>query len=360
MNNTLPTISIIIPTLNSSRTVNECLQSIDIQDYPHELLEIIIADAGSADGTLGIIKAFQNTSNTKTSIYENPLKTGEAGKAVSIKHAKSDLLAFIDSDNILPYSDWLSRMIAPFNNPEIIATEPWEYTYRKEDGYINRYCALMGMNDPLCYFLGNYDRKNVLSGKWTGMELQEEDKGDYLKIWLEQNKLPTIGANGFLIRRSTLLSALACQTSNLPPVSQFPFPDYLFDIDVLAGLLAKENSVHIAKVKTGIIHLYCPDFRTFLRKQKRRILDFNKHSAEGVRKYLWDKQKTKGIFYFLLSCVFVFPLFWQTAKGYSKTFDRCWAFHPVACIGTLWVYGVNSLFARFGYTRELTRETWSQ
>lgn len=65
----------------------------------------------------------------------NPLKTGEAGKAAGLKHAKNDIIAFIDSDNILPDKDWLKRMVEPFDDPEIIASEPIEYTYRASDGY---------------------------------------------------------------------------------------------------------------------------------------------------------------------------------------------------------------------------------
>ncbi len=38
------------------------------------------------------------------------LKTGDAGKAAGVKHAKNEIIALIDSDNILPSRDWLSRM----------------------------------------------------------------------------------------------------------------------------------------------------------------------------------------------------------------------------------------------------------
>lgn len=40
-------ISIVIPTLNSEKTLKDCLKSIAEQDYPHNHLEIIIADGGS-------------------------------------------------------------------------------------------------------------------------------------------------------------------------------------------------------------------------------------------------------------------------------------------------------------------------
>ncbi|MBI5183741.1 MAG: glycosyltransferase, partial [Nitrospinae bacterium] len=153
--NKTPTVSIIIPTLNSARTLKDCLYSITIQDYPKDKIEIIIADGGSTDDTMAIINSFNPTNIL---VVPNPLKTGEAGKAAALKRANNQILAFIDSDNILQDEDWLKRMIEPFKDPEIIASEPIEYTYRASDSYITRYCALLGMNDPLCLFLGNYDR----------------------------------------------------------------------------------------------------------------------------------------------------------------------------------------------------------
>ncbi len=122
-----------------------------------------------------------------------------------MKHASGEIIALIDSDNILPERDWFARMAAPFDDPEIAGAEPLYYTYRKEDGYITRYCAMLGMNDPLCLFLGNYDRMCMVTGKWTQMPVIQEDKGNYFKIELDDKKLPTIGANGFLVRRDALM-----------------------------------------------------------------------------------------------------------------------------------------------------------
>lgn len=99
---TLPFISIVIPTFNSAATLPTCLDSIREQDFPSENIEIIIADAGSSDNTVEIAKKFTDR------IYPNPLKTGEAGKAAGVKHAKGEIIALIDSDNILPSRDWLS------------------------------------------------------------------------------------------------------------------------------------------------------------------------------------------------------------------------------------------------------------
>ncbi|MDD5731130.1 MAG: glycosyltransferase family 2 protein [Candidatus Omnitrophica bacterium] len=343
--NPLPDISIIIPTFNSARTLNSCLESVFLQDYPEEKLEIVIADAGSKDATLSIIEDFRKKNGIKIKIFRNPLQTGEAGKAVGFKNSNNGIIAFIDSDNILPEPGWIKKMVEPFADPGIIASEPIEYSRRKQDGYITRYCALIGMNDPLCLFLGNYDRVNALTGKWTEIKHKEQDRGGYLEVKLNKAGIPTIGANGFFIRRQVL--------------NKYGVTDYLFDIDVLCGLISSEGEITIAKVKTGIIHIFSGSIKTFALKQKRRVRDYIYYSRLGTRKYPWNSVKKSGIFVFALCTLTQVPLWAQSIKGCLKKPDTAWFFHPLACLITLWEYGCAAVSSVF-IVDKLDRGKWRQ
>lgn len=342
--NELPSISVVLPTYNSENVLGDCLKSIRGQDYPVDKVEIIVADGGSRDRTLEIAREFGIEN-----VLPNPLKTGEAGKAVGVKAARNEIVALIDSDNILPDKEWLLRMVEPFEDPEVVGSEPLYYTYQRDDGYITRYCALLGMNDPLCLFLGNYDRYSTLTNKWTEMPHEETDKGGYVKIELEKNHLPTIGANGFLIRRSRLEK---CNIGN-----------YLFDVDVVHELLSsvtssnQANSSKFAKVKTGIVHLFSGDLRTFAIKQRRRVNDYLFYSRLGIRKYPWKSASKIRLARFVFYCLTIVPLLMQSLKGYKKRPDRAWFFHPLACWITLWEYGLARIGATFGVS-ELRREEW--
>ena len=334
----LPSISILIPTLNSARVLTGCLESISQQDYPKEKIEIMIADGDSNDETLEIAKKYG------ARIYKNSLKTGEAGKAVALKKAKNELVALIDSDNLLPDKNWLKKMVAPLSDPAILGTEPWEFTYREKDFLVNRYCALLGANDPYCYFVGNYDKKSVLSGKWTDLKMEEEDKVGYLKVKIDKGILPTIGANGTIWRTKELKLAVGKS-------------DYLFDTDILY-ILAKKKPFFFAKVKVGIVHLYCRTVKDFYRKQKRRVRDFYYLEKQKERQETYQKQANKQI-YFIFSVILLFPLLVQTFKGYLKKPDQAWLFHPLACLITLWLYASQTIFAQFKQTK-MDRRRWQQ
>lgn len=330
----IDTVSILIPTLNASRTLEACLRSIFKQDYPSDKIEVIITDAGSTDETLKIVDEFIiHNSEFKIQVISNALKTAEAGKAIALKKSRGDLIALIDSDNILPDKNWLKRMTRPFSDPQIVASEPWQFTYRRQDGFIDRYCALIGMNDPLVMFLGNYDRLNLLTGKWTELEIEQTDHGFYRTIDLLPGLLPTLGANGTLIRSKVL--------------QDWRDRDYFFDIDVIYGLTQRKTLPvrKFAKVKTGIIHLYSgANIFRFIHKQRRRIKDYLYYESLGARHYPWrmfgwQTLRGRGLILFIFSCLTILPLIWQASRGYQKKKDASWFFHPLACWLTLLIYG---------------------
>jgi len=314
----LPSISVVIPTFNSERTLAQCLESIVGQDYPREKIEIIIADGGSKDKTLEIAGKFE-----VDKILHNPLRTGEAGKAAGVEVAKNEIILLQDSDNILNKRGWLRRMVEPFEDASISGAEPLYYTYRKEDSLITRYCALLGMNDPLCLYLGNYDRYSYVTLKWTELMVKTRDNGSYLLLELDERNIPTIGANGFLVRVKEL--------------KKVEYKPYLFDIDVVYQFI-RTGQNRFAKVKIGIVHLFANNVRTFTRKTYRRIRDYLYYEKHGMRNYPWRRLSRARILKFALYTLLLIPIVRDSVKGYKKMPDKAWLFHLPACWLTLFTY----------------------
>lgn len=335
-------ISFIIPTLNAQSVLETCLKSIKKQTFSSKNYEIIIADGGSTDNTLKIAKKYH------TKIVKNPLKTAEAGKAVGVRKAIGIYIALIDSDNILPTKNWLQTNINILEkDSNLIGTEPLFFTYRPSAGFIERYSALTGVNDPYAFISGVYDRQNYINFKWTGLKIDQIDKKQYIEIKLKPNSpVPTIGANGTIFKSSFLKNNL--------------HSDYLFDIDIIANYLSKnKNPIYFAKVKQGIIHTFCESsVKKFIRKQNRRITDYFYY--QNLRQFNWDQTNKSGILKFIFYTVLIIPMLFDTFRGFLHKPDLAWFFHPIACFITLYLYTINTIKNKLGLLKELNRQKWQQ
>ncbi len=330
----LPGISILIPTLNAERYLEACLKSVREQDYPRELIEIVAADAGSHDRTLDLLQRYE-----VDRVVPNPGVTGEAARAILNRLATKELILSIDSDNYLVGKDWRRRMAQPLlDDSSVFASEPIRWDYRADDPPMNRYFVLTGINDPVSLFIGNYGRYSYLTGKWTGLPHREEKHDDYLIAELEPGHVPTMGANGFLVRTEVLRGA--------------SFSDFYFDIDVVNELVG-EGHTRVAKVDVALGHLFARDLRSFRRKTRRRIEDYLYWQA--YRRYPWLASGRWAIARFVLYSVLTVPLVWQALRGWLKKRDPAWFYHLPVCWLTLWLYGwavVRSTVRRAPHSRE--------
>ena len=335
----LPTISIVMPTLNSEKYLAECLASVRDQDYPQDRIEVILIDAGSRDRTLAIAERF-----AVDSVLDNPLKTGEAGKAVGVHAARHDLVLMIDSDNVLVGSDWLRRMVAPFQDPDVISSEALRWDYDRRHHFINRYQALTGINDPLALYVGNYDRYSYLTGRWTDYPHTEERRDGWLRVVLDPDWVPTMGANGYLVRREAF--------------SAVPVDDYLFDIDFVDALVRAGHRT-IGRVDVPIRHYFCDSVGQFYRKTRRRADDYFYFSATGRRSYPWTRERSRAVSRFTASTVLVVPLLLDVLRGARQKRDAAWLFHIPACWITLAVYALATIRGKLR-PRMLDRAGWRQ
>jgi len=333
-------ISVILPTLNASRTLERCLASVRAQEYPRELVEIVIADAGSTDATLEIAERYG-----VDRIVPNPLKTGEAGKAAAIEASTGDILALIDSDNIFDDIGYFKKAAELFDDVSIDSVEPLAWTYDPDDTLVNRYCALLGMNDPVSLFLGNFNRYSHLSGAFTSLPVTVVRVDDVAIVAdIDPERVPTFGANGFMIRRSTL--------------EGIDWKPYYFDIDVFQQAV-RTGRRRIGIVKTETRHLFCESVGQFRRKQARRIRDYFHHAKKMRRAYDYMGVPKIRYLWFVLATVTVVPLLFQSFRGYRNKRDAAWWFHVPACWITLWEYGWGTVVSLFG-AKEYDRSEWRQ
>ena len=109
-----PSISLIIPCLNSENCIKRCLDSVIELDYPRDMLNIFVVDNGSTDRTAEVLSSYR-----VNYLYMNDRGRAKA-RNYGVSKSTSEYVAFVDSDCILP-RDWLRRMIKCFTISPTIA-----------------------------------------------------------------------------------------------------------------------------------------------------------------------------------------------------------------------------------------------
>ncbi|MCM8770675.1 MAG: glycosyltransferase [Candidatus Omnitrophica bacterium] len=125
-----PFVSIIIPVKNFERTIEKTFEYLLNVDYPRDRWEWIIADGGSRDKTIEIIKNWQKKYPfiKLVEIPDCPSPGFARNKALEV--AKGEFLFFTDAD-CAPDKDWINEMLKHFaRDPQIAAVGGEVFTLR--------------------------------------------------------------------------------------------------------------------------------------------------------------------------------------------------------------------------------------
>ncbi|HEX9751340.1 MAG TPA: glycosyltransferase [candidate division Zixibacteria bacterium] len=93
-------IAVIITIRNERRTLGETLQSLFAQDYPHDLLEILIVDGRSEDGSLDVVPP-SDRSPIPIRIIDNPRRMTPAAFNLGVNATCADAIVWISGHTVL-------------------------------------------------------------------------------------------------------------------------------------------------------------------------------------------------------------------------------------------------------------------
>lgn len=105
-------ISVVMPVYNEEKNIERTLNAIyENSELPYE---IIVADGGSTDETVNIIKS----KFPEVKVVNNEKKHAAGGRNAGIKRAKGDVIAFTDGDCIVA-EDWIENIRKAFENEDV-------------------------------------------------------------------------------------------------------------------------------------------------------------------------------------------------------------------------------------------------
>ncbi|HUJ57729.1 MAG TPA: glycosyltransferase family 2 protein [Kofleriaceae bacterium] len=90
-----PLVTIAMPALDEERYIEGCIASVQAQDYPRELIEILVADGGSRDRTREIVARLAEA-DPRIRLVDNPDRLQAAALGRLVKAARGDIIVRMD------------------------------------------------------------------------------------------------------------------------------------------------------------------------------------------------------------------------------------------------------------------------
>lgn len=113
-----PFFSVIVPTFERCRELEDCLDALSNLDYPRDLFEVIIVDDGSSTSPEPIVTRFIQHINVRLIAQQH--SGPAAARNRGVREAKGGIIAFTDSDCQID-RDWLNVLAAEFAEaPDVI------------------------------------------------------------------------------------------------------------------------------------------------------------------------------------------------------------------------------------------------
>jgi glycosyltransferase involved in cell wall biosynthesis len=139
----LPRFSFIVPVRNERARIDACLQSIRAQDYPAELIDILVPDQASEDDTR------ERAARYGARVTENPAQRAIFSMPAAFEAVDGDLVVIMAADNRVE-PQFCRRMVAAFEREDVMMGLPYVTTdkeYPLAVRYVNRF------TDPFNHFI---------------------------------------------------------------------------------------------------------------------------------------------------------------------------------------------------------------
>ncbi len=112
-------ISVILPVRNGMPWVEEQLRALDAQECEQEW-EVVVAENGSTDDSLAFLQQWAAEHPNVRIIDASALTGAAAARNAGVRHARGDLLAFCDADDVV-HAGWLAGCAEALASTDAVA-----------------------------------------------------------------------------------------------------------------------------------------------------------------------------------------------------------------------------------------------
>jgi glycosyltransferase involved in cell wall biosynthesis len=104
-----PTVTVLLATYQRRALLAQCLQHLRAQTYPRELVQVVVVDNGSTDGTADDLRALEAAGGVTVVTTGEPLLVTEARNR-ALSAATGELVVFTD-DDCRAVPEWLDNLV---------------------------------------------------------------------------------------------------------------------------------------------------------------------------------------------------------------------------------------------------------
>lgn len=103
-------VSVIIPTFKREILLAQCLDSLFAQDYPQELMEILVINDGGSGPTSTLIEQLRSC-HANLRVLNQDHQGPAAARNLGVASSRGDIICFIDDDCVAA-KDWVTAMVS--------------------------------------------------------------------------------------------------------------------------------------------------------------------------------------------------------------------------------------------------------
>ena len=179
-----PKVSVIIPVYNAEKYLNECIDSVLLQDI--EELEVICVNDCSTDSSLSILEEYKKKDN-RIHIITNQtnLKAGVC-RNIGLEHAAGEYIHFLDADDFLVpnvYSSMYEKAVS--NSLDILRARAYDFDSSSLSSHTSAWSSLLNVatqnfDKVISFYSDPNVFTNVNVAPWGGF---------YRRVFLQENNI---------------------------------------------------------------------------------------------------------------------------------------------------------------------------
>jgi succinoglycan biosynthesis protein ExoA len=186
---TSPLVTVVLPALNEETDIEECIDALKAQDYPHDRIEVVVVDGASTDATAEAAEKLLATADFhRALVLSNPRRTTPSNLNLGLEASTGEIVCRVDARCRIP-PHYLRRCVEILSRrPDVAVVGGAQLAEAGRDTTMIERAIARALNNPYAMGWSRY-RRRAPSGAGDTVYLGSFRKHQLLKAggWDERH-----------------------------------------------------------------------------------------------------------------------------------------------------------------------------